>query len=56
MVNGSEAKLSDCKGTYNTYDVLNGGETYDKENGQQNILSYTFSIKGLNGHKIKIQL
>ena len=48
--NGDNSNFQDCGGTYNTSNILNGGETYDE--GAQ-ILSYGFKISGLQGHIIK---
>ena len=45
-VNDSDARLVDNTGTYGTQDVLNGGELVD------NTLSYSFSVNGLQDHKI----
>ena len=46
MVNDANAKLIDNTGTYGTQDVLNGGELVD------NTLTYSFSVNGLQDHKI----
>ena len=46
MVNDTNAKLIDNTGTYGTQDVLNGGELVD------NTLTYSFSVNGLQDHKI----
>ena len=46
MVNDTNAKLVDNTGTYGTQDVLNGGELVD------NTLTYSFSVNGLQDHKI----
>ena len=45
-INDSDARLVDNTGTYGTQDVLNGGELVD------NTLSYSFSVNGLQDHKI----
>ena len=45
-INDSDARLIDNTGTYGTQDVLNGGELVD------NTLSYSFSVNGLQDHKI----
>lgn len=45
-INDSDARLVDNTGTYGTQDVLNGGELVD------NTLSYSFSVSGLQDHKI----
>lgn len=45
-VNDSDARLVDNTGTYGTQDVLNGGELVD------NTLSYSFSVNGLQDHRI----
>lgn len=53
QINETNSRFINCEGTYNTPDILNGGETYDEENSTQNILSYVFKIKGLKEHTIK---
>ena len=45
-INDSDARLVDNTGTYGTQDVLNGGELVD------NTLSYSFSVNGLQDHRI----
>ena len=50
-VNDVSKSFQNSGGTYNTPDLLNGGETYDEST--QNILSYGFKIQGLQGHTIK---
>ena len=45
-INDSDARLVDNTGTYGTQDVLNGGELVD------NTLTYSFSVNGLQDHKI----
>ena len=50
-VNDVSKSFQNSGGTYNTPDLLNGGETYDEST--QNILSYVFKIEGLQDHIIK---
>lgn len=50
-VNDVSKSFQNSGGTYNTPDLLNGGETYDEST--QNILSYVFRINGLQNHIIK---
>lgn len=50
-VNDVSKSFQNSGGTYNTPDLLNGGETYDEST--QNILSYGFKVQGLQDHTIK---
>lgn len=47
------SKLYKCVGQYGTPDILNGGESYNVEQDQVNIISYIFKITGLQGHITK---
>lgn len=50
-INDVSKSFQNSGGTYNTPDLLNGGETYDEST--QNILSYVFRIQGLQDHTVK---
>lgn len=52
-VNNTSTNFQNCGGTYNTSNILNGGETYDETEGTQNLLSYDFRITGLQDHTIR---
>ena len=45
-INGSSTALTKLSGTYNTAEILNGGETLENE------LEYTFRVTGLQNHTI----